>query len=61
MLENLNLGDCDELTDSGLLEILRIAGKRLKTLNVSETYRISAGLKQTLHQKYPIFLGVEFY
>ena len=54
MLENLDLGDCDEVTDSRLLEILRIAGKRLKTLIVSRTYSISAGLKQTLHKKYPI-------
>ena len=59
MLENLDLGDCDEVTDSELLEILRIARKRLKTLNVSRTYRISAGLKQTLHKKYP-FVNVFF-
>jgi len=32
MLENLNLCWCPELTDSGLLEILRIPGSRLKTV-----------------------------
>ena len=37
MLEELNLGGCEseQLTDSDLLEILSISGRRLKTVNLS--------------------------
>ena len=52
MLENLNLSWCPELTSSGLLEILRIPGSRLKTVYVYGT-NISTDDIETLSKQYP--------
>ena len=57
MLEELNLGGCDQLTDSGLLEILSISDIRLKTVNVSLCRNISTAIRSTLITQYP---SVEF-
>ena len=52
MLEELNLNGCSELTDSDLLEILSITGRRLKTVYVSST-NISTAVRSTLRTQYP--------
>ena len=52
MLEELNLESCEELTDSGLPEILSITGRRLKTVDLSSS-NISTALISTLHTQYP--------
>ena len=53
MLEELNLNWCSELTDSGLLEILSITGRRLKTVDVSLTNISSAVISTQLRTQYP--------
>ena len=56
MLEELNLEECDQLTDSGLLEILSITGSRLKGVNVYGTnnyIQISTTVKNALCTQYP--------
>ena len=52
MLEELNLKWCEQLTDSGLLEILSISGIRLKTVWLWGT-RISTAVRSTLCTQYP--------
>ena len=52
MLEELYLGGCRQLTDSGLLEILSNTGSRLKTVDVSFT-NISSAVIITLRTQYP--------
>ena len=56
MLEKLHLRECGQLIDSGLLEILRISGNRLKFVNVAAN-RMSTAVRSTLSIKYP---SVEF-
>ena len=56
MLEELNLEECDQLTDSGLLEILSITGSRLKGVNVYGTnnyIQISTAVTNALCTQYP--------
>ena len=56
MLEELNLEECDQLTDSGLLEILSITGSRLKGVNVYGTnnyIQISTTVTNALCTQYP--------
>ena len=52
MLEELNLNRCSELTDSGLLEILSITGRRLKTVYVYGT-NTSTAVRSNLCTQYP--------
>jgi len=52
MLEELDLVGCDQLTDSGLQEILSILGK-LKTVIVSLHWSISTAIRSTLSSQYP--------
>ena len=52
MLEKLYLNGCRQLTDSGLLEILSITGRRLKNVNVFYT-NISSAVRSTLRTQYP--------
>ena len=52
MLEELNLNRCSELTDSGLLEILSITGRRLKTVYVYGT-NTSTAVRSNLGTQYP--------
>jgi len=52
MLEKLDLSECDELTKEGLLEILSIAGNRLKTVQ-GYGNNISHKIKKTLRLQYP--------
>ena len=36
-MEELNISDCNKLTDTGLSSILNVCGKNLKSLNISDT------------------------
>ena len=45
MLEELNLSECDNLTDGGLKEILRISGSSIRVLDVSRTRITGQGFK----------------
>ena len=52
MLEELDMGVCGQLTDSGLQEILSITGIKLKTVWLCGT-RISTAVRSTLCTQYP--------
>ena len=58
MLEELHLVRCEQLTESGLLEILSNTGRRLKTVNVSLCRNLSTAVIKTLRAEYP---SVEFF
>ena len=53
MLEELNLEWCEQLTDSGLQDILSITGSRLKTVNVVMCRNLSTAVRSTLLNLYP--------